>query len=214
MTTVEWFRHESWNSEIALQFETRLARSRSARGEYLRIQAYTLAATRRADNAVPAIELAKRYLSLEPAGFSAAQMYACMACAHETLGDKAAALAAYRCAIALEQKKSGVRGYYYLDFAWFAASHGMCDLYDEVLHAMASNKEDKDLMFPVNQYRFFASLALMSADAGDMSTARQMAGNALQAASLSAGPFAHLPAAGVCVSGSDPHRERLERLAA
>lgn len=213
MTTTDWYRHERWDQEIALQFEARLARSRSSRGEYLRIQAYSLAATREAGSAGPAIELAKRYLILEPDGYAAAQMYATMALAHETQGDRAAAVAAYRDATRLEQEKSGVRGYYYLDFAWFAASHGLSDFYEEVLSAMAASRKEQDLMFPINEYRYFASLAFIAADAGDSSAAARMAGNALLAASRTAGPFARLPGAGLCGPTDDVHQERLERLA-
>jgi hypothetical protein len=75
MADLDWYRQESWNHEAASNFEMRLSRARGQRGEYLRIQALTLADTNRTENAGPAIQLAKRHLEQQPEGISAAQMH-------------------------------------------------------------------------------------------------------------------------------------------
>jgi tetratricopeptide (TPR) repeat protein len=213
MTDSDWYRQECWSQEAASNFEMRLTRARGQRGEYLRIQALTLADTRRADNARPAIELAKRHLDLQPDGISAAQMHAVVARAHTTLNDRDAALEAYRHAVRLEHSRPNVRGCHYLEFAWFVASNGFSNVYDEVLSAIASNKAEQDLIFPVNQYHYFASLALIAGDTGDKATAQSMAENALKAASEGTGPFWRFPTLGIFKSKKDIFRQRLEQLA-
>jgi glutamyl/glutaminyl-tRNA synthetase len=213
MADLDWYRQESWTDEAASNFEMQLSRTRGQRDEYLRIQAVTLAETNRTENAGPAIQLAKRHLEQQPEGISAAQMHAIMARAHVTLHDNDSALAAYLDAIRLEHARPNVRGCHYLEFAWFVATNCISGLYDEVLKAIANNKDDKDLIFPANQYRYFASLALIAADSDDMTTARRMAKNALKATSVDTGPFWRLPALGIFNSTKDINLQRLQQLA-
>jgi len=212
MADIEWYRQQSWDQDAASNFEVRLSRARR-RGEYLRIQALTLADTCLAKNARPAIELAKRNLERDPEGIFAAQMHAVIARASVKLGDVEAAIVAYRDAVRLEHARPNVRGYYYLEFAWLIAANSISDLYDEALEAMENNKADQGLIFPANQYRYFASLAFIAADTDDMSTARRKATHALTAASAERGPFRRLPAAGIVKSEKAFHRQRLELLA-
>jgi hypothetical protein len=213
MADSDWYRQESWNHEVASNFEMRLSRARGQRGEYLRIQALTLVETSRAENASPAIELARRHLEHVPEGISSAQMHAVIARAYVTLNDMDAAIVAYRDAVRLEHLRPSVRGCHYLEFAWFIATNTISNLYDEALDAIENNKAEQDLVFPANQYRYFASLALIAADTDDMPTARHMATDALKAASVETGPFWRLPALGILKSKKDFHRQRLQQLA-
>lgn len=213
MADLDWYRQESWDHEAASNFEMRLSRARGQRGEYLRIQALTLADTNRTENAGPAIQLAKRHLEQQPEGIFAAQMHSVMARAHAMLNDNDSALVAYRDAVRLEHARPNVRGYHYLEFAWFVATNSISNLYDEVLTAVANNKVETDLIFPANQYRYFASLALLAADTDDMATARRMAENALKATSADTGPFWRLPVLGIFSSKKDIHWQRLQKLA-
>ncbi|WP_144804071.1 HEAT repeat domain-containing protein [Curtobacterium sp. BH-2-1-1] len=61
----DWYRSTEWNAAIAEAFEARLARSRSSRGEYLRIQGGTLAVQAAADEATRRAgrSLLRRYLA-------------------------------------------------------------------------------------------------------------------------------------------------------
>jgi len=165
------------------------------------------------ENALPAIALAQRFLQLQGEGIGAAQMHAATAQAFTTLSDTAAALDAYRRAIESERKHPNVRGYHYLAFAWFAATHGMTTQYDEVLAAMEQNKEDRDLIFPINQYRYFGALAMIAADVGDIDQAKRIAKNALDASSQARGPFHRYPELGLVRGSADEFHARLERLA-
>ena len=206
-----WFRREQWTPELAAEFAHRLSRAPRRRGQYLAIQALPLPATQNPELALPAIELARRHLQIDPDGIRAAQMHATIARAFATTGDLDAATEAYRQAIERERSRPNVRGYHYLDYAWFAATRGLSDLYDEVLEAMRRNGVDRDLVFPVNQFRYFGALAMISAHLGDAEHARQMARNALAASAAAVGPFGR--ALGLVLDSSSVERERLSALA-
>lgn len=213
MTGTDWFRNAQWSPEIEQQFEARLARSRSHRSEYLRIQALTLAETLRPEYARPAIGLARRQIELAPSGIGTAQMHAAIAKAFITLGHTESAVDAFRSAVKDEIARPNVRGYHYIDFAWFVATNGISPHYDEALTAMQQIMQPQDLAFPVNQFRYFGALALISADTGDSQNARRMAQNALSAASQERGPFWRFPGLGLVGRQRDATRSRLERLA-
>lgn len=198
---------------MSATFEQRLSRARGQRSEYLRIQALTLADTQNPEYAATAIDLAKRHLEQKPNGISAAQMHATIARAFETLGDILGAVESYRSAIEFEFQRPNVRGYHYIDFAWFVAIHELSAHYEEALKVITQNKQDQDLMFPSNQYRYFASLALISAGLGDSENARHMANNALASATIEKGPFWRLPLLGLVKGKTDAARVRLQRLA-
>ena len=211
---MDWYRQTAWTSEIADEFERRLARSRGQRSEYLRVQALTLADQNSPKLASIAINLAKRQLELSPVGISAAQMWAVIAKACITLGQQDDVVAAYRQAIRLEANRPNVRGYHYIDFAWYVALNSAVALYPEVLAAVEENLQERDLIFPANQYRFFGALALIAADSGNSAEANRMARSAISAAKSQQGPFWRRPFLGLLKdSSSDPIRVKLEKLA-
>jgi Tfp pilus assembly protein PilF len=212
MSDSDWYRNSEWTHEVSAAFEKRLSRTRGQRGEYLRIQALTLADTLKPEYATSAIGLARRHLELSPKGISAAQMHAKIARAFETLGEVSSAVDAYRSAVELEYQRPNVRGRHYIDFAWFVAVHELIANYDEALLAIEKNMQDSDLVFPVEQYRYFASLALISASLGDGSTAKRMAKNALESAAKEKGPFWRFPQLGLVKDETDAIRTRLKRL--
>lgn len=214
MTSTEWYRQTEWTQSASAEFEKRLSRARGQRGEYLRIQALTLADTRNPEVAEAAIGLAHRYLTLKKAGVGVAQTHATIAKSYATLGDIDSAISSYRTAVEAEHSQPNVRGYHYIEFAWYVATNSLTEQYDEVLAAMKHNMLDQDLMFPVNQYRYFGALAIISADLGDQENARRMAKNALAAAARKQGPFeghAHL---GLIEKGNNEALARLEHLSA
>jgi len=212
MTEADWYRNTRWTTQIENQFEARLARSRGQRSEYLRIQALTLADTLRPEYAEPAIALAQRHLELDPTGISAAQMHAAIAKAFITLGRKEDAIDAFRSAVKCELARPNVRGYHYIDFAWFVATNCLSSHYEEAMTAMENIMQEQDLVFPANQYRYFGALALISAETGNMKNARQMAQNALSAAAKERGPFWRFPGIGLVGQSKDTTRAKLERL--
>lgn len=212
MPDSDWYRNSEWTPEVSEAFEKRLSRARGQRGEYLRIQALTLADTLKPEYAATAIALARRHLELDPKGIFAAQIHATIARALESLGEISAAVDAYRSAVEFEHQRPNVRGYHYIDFAWFVAIHELVAHYEDAMTAMEQNKQDQDLVLPSNQYRYFASLALISSDLGDRETAERMAKNALESAAKDKGPFWRLPRLGLVNGEKDAARARLKQL--
>jgi hypothetical protein len=213
MTQSDWYRQTEWTSSVEKEFECRLARSRGQRSEYLRIQALTLAEQNVSELASVAINLAKRQLELSPEGISAAQMWATIAKASTQLDRHNDTVEAYRHSVRLEARRPNVRGYHYIDFAWYAATNSAVEIYPEVLAAIEEIMQEQDLVFPLIQYRFFGALALMAADSGDTSKAQRMALNAISAANKERGPFWRRPFLGLIKGNVDVLRSRLERLA-
>src|SRR5437660_4560561 len=103
MTPQDWYRRTTWTSGDAGDFEAKLARARGSRSEYLRIQALTLVETDDPNLAVPALELAQRYLQKNPFGIDRAQIYTTIARALALRDDVAGAVDAYRNAVEAEK---------------------------------------------------------------------------------------------------------------
>lgn len=213
MNSKEWYRQSTWSPEVCDEFERKLSRSRAQKSEYLRIQAFTLAETSSKDFAQPAIDLARRFLELKSEGVGVSQMYATIAKAFNTLGNISAAIDAYKLAVDAEHRWPNVRGYYYIDYAWFAATNKLCHLYEDVTLAITKNMQDSDLIFPVNQYRYFASLALIASDSSDNEKAKLMAKKALAAVSESEGPFRRYSWLGLVKQNTDEILVRIKKLA-
>lgn len=213
MTKVDWFRQIEWTSEIEAEFEQRLSRSRGQRSEYLRVQALTLADQNVPSLAQVAINLARRQLELSATGIGAAQMWATIATAYVTLGQRNDALDAYRQSIRLEANRPNVRGGHYIDFAWYAATNSMVEIYQEVLAAIDNNMQERDLVFPATQFRYFGALALIADDSKDRDEARRLAQKAIGAAETKRGPFWRHPFLGLLKNRKDKVQLRLERLA-
>jgi len=212
MSQDDWYRSECWTSEIEAVFNARLARSRGQRSEYLRIQALTLVETGKCENALPAIQLATRQLELKEKNIFAAQMHAIIANAYVVLGNTSAAIEAFRYSVEAERNRPYVHGYHYLEFAWFVATNRLVEFYDETIRVIDQNKQDQDLMLPVNQYRFFGALALISEGREEQATTQRLAKSAIQAAERNAGPFRHQPKLGLFRAKRDDILSRLEQL--
>jgi tetratricopeptide (TPR) repeat protein len=212
MSSSDWYQCTIWTPEASAEFEKRLARARN-RAEYIRIQAVTLAYTNDPSNAPVAIELARRYLELEPNGNSASQMHASIARARETLGDISGAVESYLAAIELEFRLPMYRGHYCLDFAWFVVIHELSNQYDNVMTVLERDLGANYLELPSNRYRYLAPLAIICESQGDIESARRLAQLALAAASIKKGPFSRHPNFGVVLEETDALRARLQRLA-
>jgi hypothetical protein len=140
-------------------------------------------------------------------------VYLTIASANVTKGDIPSALQAHRNAIDSESHLSGIRCRAYLEFAWFVTTHDLTDSFQEALTVMES-MQDVDLIFPITQYKYFGSLALISHAFGDREHARQMANNALEAAQKVAGPFSRHKNVGIVKGIDESIQRRIWKLAA
>jgi hypothetical protein len=207
-----WYRRITWSANDAKEFEARLSRSRSQRAQYLKIQAWTLAETGDPTLMDPSIQLANRYLQEDPDGVFTVQAYLIIAKAHATKRDVTGAINAYRKAVKAEARIRGVRSNAYLAFAWFVVTQDLKGAFEEALEAMESMQKT-DLIFPINQYKYFGSLALISDYQGDRDLACRMAKNALRAMQQTAGPFSRHKDVGLVDGVEENIQRRIWRLA-
>lgn len=207
----DWYRKTTWSSRDAEDFERHLSRSGGQRTQHIKIQAQTLAETERSEVADAAIELAHRYLKEDPGGIFEVQAHLAIAKASGTKGDVSAALQAYRDSVEAEARTRGLRCCAYLEFAWFVATRGLVDAFDDVLSAMKS-PQDTDLVFPIARYKYFGALALISNELKDREHARRMAQNALEAEAVGS-PFSRHKQVGI-VKGIDTGIQKRIRLLA
>jgi len=213
MPKEEWYRQRAWTPETERAFEEKLSRSRGQRSEYLRIQAYTLVETDDLDNAHAAVELAGRYLAENPEGLFRGSVFKTLARAWTTLDHIDMALSAYREALEAERGQKNLHEYGYIEFAWFVAVRRLCEAYEEALSAMGTDRRDEDLQFPLNRYRYFVALALISSELGDAPHAGRMALNAMAAAAEPRGPFVEHLELGTVTGVGEGAYERLTELA-
>ena len=210
---MDWYRKTSWGKEDQQDFEERLARSRSQRTQYIKIQASYLEGTKKRKLALPAIQLVDQYLEEDPGGFFEVQAYLIRARALVTLKDFEGAVASYQKAVKLEAASSGGnRSCAYLDYALFVARNNLHDCFEDV-HEALEQMEEMDLIFPVSQLKFFGSLAIFLDRSGDSVEAKRMASMALSAIEKPS-PFSRHPEAGVVQGVDGKFLKRLCKIAA
>ena len=91
-------------------------------------------------------------------------------------------------------------------------SYDTVDEFGDVLKAM-EQMEKTDLIFPINQYKYFGALAIISEAYGDLLNAKRMARDALEAQQKD-GPFSRHKDAGIVRNIEASIHKRLWRLAA
>src|SRR5687768_2981782 len=110
---VDWYRKTEWSEGIAAGFETRLARSRSQRAQYLSLQGQALIAT----EPRVAVGLLERAVALND-GFETTRAAGYLAQARLALGDVDGALAAYEFALEAQLRQPNIIGAAAADYAF------------------------------------------------------------------------------------------------
>ena len=173
----EWYRRSTWSDEDAKEFENKLMRTNTKnRAQYLRIQAYHLV---EASLQVPSLQLLDRLLIEYPDDHQIAQAQYQRAEIFLQLNRIEEAIAAYRQAMDAQRKKPNVRTDAYLGFVWFVANTSHTSLFDEALEVLKEFGGDE--AFPVEQFKYFASLAMIHAAKGNRTIASTHAKRALTA---------------------------------
>ena len=127
----DWYRNTEWNSEIAEAFEARLARSRSQKAQYLRIQGVTLASS----HPDVAIDLLERCASIGD-DFETAPALASIATIWLGRGELEPALAALERATIQEERVPDVSTNAPRDFCFLVTLHEQTDRYDRALRIL------------------------------------------------------------------------------
>jgi len=186
----DWFRKKTWSTEDKSDFEAHLARARaSKRPQYFYLQAGELLAARGPDTIHIALALAPRSSFEFPPHVHTSAAHDLRGQCFEVLGDKSAALRAYREAVEAERAHKCILTDAYLHFAWLIAVGGIHEFDTEAL-ALLDEFADR-AAFPVQRFRHHAARSLMAAYAGSLTTAAADARLALGAASNAHSGFAH-----------------------
>jgi len=182
MSNKDWFRRTSWTPEDREEFFKRLKRCRTLynKAQNVRIQALYL---QRASppNYVAALELLDYFFRECPHPDELGSAYLQKSQCLEALGSLEGAVEALRDSIKADLT-TGPRTTAVFDYAMLVVSHGMKDLYNEVLDTLSKARDLKPLfVFPFIQYQFLAAMAIIGAEDGRPLEARVYARKALAA---------------------------------
>jgi len=146
----------------------------------LRIQAHHLAV---AGLHAAAIELLDRLLTDYPEKIEVASAHLQKANSLRILGQTELAVDEYRAALHAERDFPNVRTGTWLDFGWLVVEKQRADLYNEVLEIFKEFRDESDMKFPANEYRYWAVQAIIAAAQANPGAAREFAQRALGEAS-------------------------------
>lgn len=203
----DWYQNTSWDEEIEASFRGKLARSRSSRAQYLRIQASCLARTHPND----ALRLIEEYLETGDT-FDISSALCTRAVAKIALGEVADAVDAYKEALSWEANQRGVISRARLDFPMLVAERRLATEYDYAVEILNSRFKPSDHQFAATRYGWNGSHALIASDRGEIADAREFAERALRAAAETESPFQYHRSVGLVSDASDEFGTRLKRL--
>lgn len=179
----EWYRKQTWTEEDEKDFFAHLARSRTEwnRAQYLFLQAVTLYDTRNEAFFDVVLSLLDRYFNDFPheQGLRAS----CLHLYGRVLYDRReydAALECYREGAYQERKEGSIVSGAWLDYARLTVQLGRTEQYEEAAGIVL--REYASLIFPIQQYRANAVLAIISDYFGDAEQARSYKALAQEAA--------------------------------
>ena len=208
----QWFRCTEWNEQCEAEFFARLKRARR-KSQYLAIQALTLAGTGRPELAATALSLVELFVQEHYDSFFASGAFSTKARALGILGRWEDAFQAFEDALAARRAMPHVIDDVWLDYPLAIARRRARDRYQRALDVLNEFMGPRALVLPVQEFHYFAALALISADEGDREGTSRWAGRALAAARRQA-PFSRHPDVGLVGATDAELQIELERLAA
>src|SRR6266850_2549579 len=195
----DWFRRHTWTEVDQAEFFARLRRSRSAfhKAQYVRIQAYELhraGGVRYAAEALGLLDMiVERWLRDAQRAAVHHQRAECL----RELGRDADAIAAYRETFAEQRRVPSHLTNAHLDFAWWIAVSGQCDLYDEALSVLDEFTREAGLSLAASIYYAEGARALIQHARGDRRLASSHARRALDAAGMQHSGLRYHPTVGL-----------------
>lgn len=192
----DWYRCTDWNEQSEAEFFRRLKRARHQKPQYLLIQAGTLVGTGRPEVAAAALNLIELFVHEHYEGFFASGAFHTKAQALLILERWEEAFQAFEDALAARRAMPNVIDNAWLEYPLAIARRRARDRYQRALDVLNEFVSPSALVFPIQEFQYFATLALISADGGDREGASRWARNALTATAKQA-PFSRHPDVGL-----------------
>lgn len=204
----DWYRNTSWDSATEASFRAKLARSRTSRPQYLRIQASYLA------EGFPenALQLIEEYFDTGDE-FDVPNALCARAEAYLSLGRRAEAVAAYKEALQWEEAHPRHISTARIDLPKLVAADRLSNEYDYAFDILTTRFSPTDHQFPSTRYLWNGSCALIAYEQGQLAEAREFAERAVRAAMETESPFRYHRTVGVVSDTSDDFGRRIKRIA-
>ena len=200
----EWYRNTDWSQAIEADFDARLARSRSQKAQYLRIQGSTL----KDSHPEVAVRLLARCIELGDE-FHVAAAFLDQAHAYYRIGDLDQTLASLESAIEQQERHPMFRTSAPFDYAMLVALHERSERYDR---ALAILDRGDAALFAAMDFQRDCARALIYAARGRTGDAREAARRALEAESVREEWIPGHPDVGVVPNTTNPFSERLREI--
>jgi tetratricopeptide (TPR) repeat protein len=208
----DWYRCTDWNEAAETEFFRRLKRARHQKPQYLVIQAGTLVGTGGRELAATALNLIELFVRDHYEPFFASGAFHTKAQALLILERWEEAYQAFEDALAARRAMPNVIHNTWLEYPLTIARRRARDRYHRALEVLDEFVSPSALVFPFQQFQYFATLALISADEGDREGASRWAKNAL-AATTNQAPFSRHPDVGLVGMTDADLQIELEQLA-
>lgn len=187
----DWYRCTEWNEQTEAEFFRRLKRARHQKPQHLVIQAITLVGTGRPELAATALNLLELFVQEHYAPFHASSAFYTKGKALVILTRWEDAFQAFEEALTVRRAEPGVIDNAWLEYPLTIARRRARDRYRRALEILNEFVGPTELVFPIQQFQYFATLALIAADEGDREGASRWAKNALAATTRQAPFFRH-----------------------
>lgn len=207
----DWYRSTDWNEQREADFFRRLSRARHQKPQYLVIQAGTLVDTGRPDLAPAAVRLIELFLDAHRDPLFASTAFRTKARALMRLEQWEEAFQAFEDALAARRAMPNVIDNTWLEYPLTVARRQARDRYQRALDVLNEFISPTALVFPIQEFQYFAALALITSDRGDRTGAARWARNALAAVGKPA-PFPRHPDAGLVEVTDADLQSQLQRL--
>jgi tetratricopeptide (TPR) repeat protein len=206
MSDEHWYRNTAWKPEIEAAFDAKLARSRSQKAQYLRIQGSIL----KEAHPTAALKLLQRCIEMDDE-FHLAHAHLDSAYAHYVMSDIEATLRSLEAAMEAQLRSPMFQTSAPFDYCMLVALHNREERYDTALTILENLTSGP---FPVTDFQGQAARALILWERGRQDEARDAADKALAAASVDEGDIPGFPEVGVVPSLDNRLGERVAEIAA
>ncbi len=208
MSREDWYRNTQWNDRIEESFFAKLSRARSQCDQYLVIQALTIAP----HQPEVALRLIDHYFDIRKSDFDDVTALLARAEAYRSQNNTREAVRAYKDVLYREAEFPGHKTRTYLDLPYFIACQELSGEFEFAMSVLAEGLDS--VTFPVDQFIWHASKALITSAQGDDPDAKGHARKALDAAQVRKSGFRYHQNIGLVGKEHQAVIKKLVRLAA